>query len=174
MLGSAIAIFALLALLGLTAGEKGVGNVGTPLPTFTLPLLGGGELSNEDLAGRVTVINVWASWCPPCRSEAPILRRVSEDSNPDRVAFLGVIRNDDPDSAADFVEDYGLRYPNVIDDGSLSRALGVRGIPMTYVVAADGTVTAQHFGPISESRLRVLIEDAQARARPAAAGGDGQ
>ena len=117
------------------------------------------------------MINVWASWCPPCRSEAPILRRVFEDSNPDRVAFLGVIRNDDPDSAARFVEDYGLRYPNVIDDGSLSRALGVRGIPMTYVVAADGTVTAQHFGPISESRLRVLIEDAQARARPASTGG---
>jgi cytochrome c biogenesis protein CcmG/thiol:disulfide interchange protein DsbE len=107
---------------------------------------------------------VWASWCPPCREEAPALRRAHEGADPERVAFLGVVRNDSPGSARDFVERFDLTYPQAVDDGSFARAYGVRGLPMTFVVDPGGRLTATHFGPISESRLAVLIEDALARA----------
>lgn len=169
LLGAAGLILGMLALLGLSEGEAGGGAVGTPLPEFELPLLAGGRLGDGDLVGQVTVINVWASWCPPCRSEAPVLRRIADDVSGEGIQFVGVIRNDEPDDAAAFVDDFELTYPNVVDDGSLARALGVRGLPMTFVVAADGTVVSQHFGPITESRLRVLIEDAAGRAAPAPA-----
>ena len=120
-------------------------------------------MSARDLVGRAAVINVWASWCPPCREEAPVLRRAYEGADPERVAFLGVVRNDSTGSARDFVERFDLAYPQAVDDGSFARAYRVRGLPMTFIVDAAGRLSATHFGPISESRLAVLIEDALAR-----------
>lgn len=149
-------------MLGLSASTDEL-TVRRPAPSFDLPLLTGGRITNADLAGRVAVINVWASWCPPCREEAPALRRAYEAADPDRVVFLGVAHNDTPDAARGFIEDFDVRYANAIEDGSFGRAIGVRGIPMTFVLDADGLIVATHFGPISESRLTALIEDALAR-----------
>ena len=163
---SSAALLVLLAWQGVTTAGPDAAAVGTPLPPFELPLLGGGVLTDRDLAGRVTVLNVWASWCPPCRSEAPVLRRVSAEQDPALVRFLGVVRNDDPQSAAEFVDDFDLQYPNVLDDGAFGDALGVRGLPMTFIIDRTGELFARHFGPISEPRLRVLIEDARSREAP--------
>ena len=160
--GGSAALFVALLVLGLSAGASGPA-VRRPAPSFDLPLLTGGRITNADLAGRAAVINVWASWCPPCREEAPALRRVYEASDPDRVVFLGVASNDTPDAARGFIEDFDVRYANAIEDGSFGRALGVRGIPMTFVLGTDGLIVATHFGPISESKLTALIEDALAR-----------
>ena len=162
LLGGSAALFVALLMLGLSAGASGSTAL-RAAPQFDLPLLTGGRVTNADLAGRVAVINVWASWCAPCREEAPALRRVYEASDPDRVVFLGVARNDTPDAARGFVEDFDVGYANAIDDGSFGRAFGVRGIPMTFVLDADGLIVASHFGPISESKLTALIEDAMAR-----------
>lgn len=165
-----IAIVVLLALFGLAASDGGGRNDG-PAPAFDLPLIGGGRVTDAALVGRVTVINVWASWCGPCREEAPVLARVYADADPTRVAFLGVTRNDQPDDSRAFIERFDIAFPSAVGDGEFARAYGVRGVPMTYVVAADGTLIARHFGPISESRLRALIADALAR--PPAAGRPG-
>jgi cytochrome c biogenesis protein CcmG/thiol:disulfide interchange protein DsbE len=167
LLGTAAVVLAVLALNGVAAGAPRGAVAGTPAPEFALPLLDGPDgamASALDLPGHATVINVWASWCPPCREEAPALRRAHEGADPERVAFLGVVRNDSPGSARDFVERFDLTYPQAVDDGSFARAYGVRGLPMTFVVDPGGRLTATHFGPISESRLAVLIEDALARA----------
>lgn len=158
---SAIAIFALLALLGLSSGT-GLAR-SSDAPAFDLPLLGGGRVTSAELLGRAVVINVWASWCAPCREEAPMLRRVHGAVDPERVVFLGVIRNDREQDAQRFVEDFGLPYANAIGDGDFARRFGVRGIPMTYVIDAGGRMVARHFGPISEQRLTALIEEALAR-----------
>jgi thiol-disulfide isomerase/thioredoxin len=164
--GIAAVLLVTLLLFGLAASE------GEPessiAPAFDLELLDGGRVTNETLLGRAAVVNVWASWCPPCREEAPILRRVSEDSDPERVAFLGVIRNDDEDDARRFVADHDLAYPNAIGTDSFAGDFGVRGLPMTFVIGPSGRIVARHFGPISESRLVAMIEDALARAEPAA------
>lgn len=165
---AAAALATVLLWLGLVASTPGSSSVGTPAPDFSLALLDpaaglSDSVSKSDFAGRVTIVNVWASWCGPCREEAPALRRAHAAADPRQVAFLGVVRNDDPDDAREFIGDFGIEYVNAIDDGSFASDYGVRGLPMTFVLDASGTITAAHFGPISESRLRVLTEDAMAR-----------
>ena len=169
LLGAAAIVLVVLAVKGALEGAPGGPAAGAPAPDFALPLLGGprdATVSSGDLAGRTAVINVWASWCPPCREEAPALRRAHERADPELVAFLGVVRRDVESDARDFVERFGLRYPQAVDDGSFARAYGVRGLPMTFVVDPSGRLAATHFGPISESRLAVLIEEAGAGAAP--------
>jgi len=163
LLGAGFGLLAILFLLGLDSRAAASFQPGEPLPPFDLERLDGGTVSNADFAGRVIVINFWASWCPPCRAEVPVLRRVEGSIDHERVAFLGVARDDDPDDSRDFVDDHDLSFTNAIDPGSFGRALGVQGLPTTFVVDATGHVIARHFGPISESKLTVLIADALAR-----------
>ena len=161
----AAALVSVLVTFGLGGG--GEATDGRPLPGFELTALSGDQISDHDLVGRVAVINVWASWCPPCRSEAPVLREAWADADPERVMFLGLVRNDNAADAGEFVRTFGLDYPNALDDVGLGRALGVRGLPTTYVTDAAGRIVGQHFGPITASRLHVMIEDALARGAPA-------
>jgi len=161
MAGAAGALLSVMALLGFSAGSGSA--EASAAPSFSLLLLDGGHVSNADLLGRVVVINVWASWCPPCREEAPILRHAYEQANPNKVAFLGVIRNDSRDRAQAFIEQNGLNYPNAFVDDKFMRAFDVRSIPTTFVLDGHGQVAARYFGPIGESRLAALIADAEAR-----------
>ena len=165
---AAAALATVLLWLGLVASTPGSSSVGTPAPDFSLALLDpaaglSDSVSKSDFAGRGTIVNVWASGCGPCREEAPALRRAHAAADPRQVAFLGVVRNDDPDDARGFIADFGIEYANAIGDDAFARDYGVRGLPMTFVLDATGAITAAHFGPISESRLRVLTEDAMAR-----------
>ena len=167
LLGAAAGVLVLLAAKGALESAPRGPAAGTPAPDFALPLLGGAPeatVSSRDLAGRAAVLNVWASWCPPCREEAPALRRAHERADPELVAFLGIVQRDVESAARDFIERFDLRYPHALDDGSFDRAYGVRGLPMTFVVDPAGRLVATHFGPISESRLAVLIAEALAGA----------
>ena len=156
---------ALLALVLVWLGVTGAPGDGPrdlgALPVFSLPTLDGSTVDGAVLEGQVTVVNFWASWCPPCRSEAPILAAVAADTADEGVQFLGVLHRERREPALEFAEQYGLHFPTVVDDGAFARSLGVRSIPMTFVVGVDGSILARHFGPISEGRLRVLIADAQ-------------
>lgn len=111
------------------------------------------------LRGRPVVVNVWASWCGPCRVEAPLLQDAADEYG-DRVAFLGVASRDEPDGAARFIERYGISYPNVFDDsGEVRRALGLRGFPTTYIFDAEGVGRATVIGGISEQQLAAQLDD---------------
>lgn len=167
--GAGLAVLLLLAGLNARAGE--VVATGQPLPGFDLPLLGGGRVTNDDFAGRVVVINIWASWCPPCRAEAPVLRRVHEASDPGEVLFLGISRDGDTDAAVEFVHRFDLSYANATDAAAFARAIGVPGLPTTIVVDRHGVISAMHYGPLTESRLTVFIQDARNRKPPEVADG---
>ena len=110
--------------------------------------------------GRPVVVNIWASWCAPCRTEMPLLESAAETYAGEAV-ILGVASNDDPAEAQDFLRELGLSYPNVFDTtGEIRVALGLTAYPTTYVFDADGTIRARVDGGISEQRLAGLIEDA--------------
>lgn len=110
--------------------------------------------------GRPVVVNIWASWCAPCRTEMPLLQDAA-DAFGDRAVILGVASNDDPGEARRFLDDLGLDYPNVFDTtGEIRVALGLTAYPTTYVFGTDGNIMARVNGGISEQRLAGLIEDA--------------
>lgn len=117
------------------------------LPAVILPCLGQG--SPVDLAsvrGTPLVVNVWASWCPPCIEELPLLREMSEKYGPD-VRFLGIDLQDDEASALRMLEEFGVTFPSVVDrDGVVRASLGVPGPPVTFFIGADGIITGRWDG----------------------------
>jgi cytochrome c biogenesis protein CcmG/thiol:disulfide interchange protein DsbE len=123
----------------------------TPVaPSFTLPLLdASGELELASLRGRATVVNFWASWCPPCHEEAPSLNRLSRQWEPRGVRFVGVDMNDASDSARRFARENGLRFTLVRDAGATVKdRYGVTGPPETFVLDRGGRAVAHFVGPI--------------------------
>lgn len=127
---------------------------------FDLPALAGGRMTERAFAGQVVVVNVWASWCGPCREEAPVLSRMSKTSPV--AAFYGMVRLDEPRLAKAFAESQGLDYPHAIDNGTFAQAHRVTVLPTTLVFAKDGSFVGRIEGPVSEVRLQALIDDALA------------
>lgn len=135
-----------------------------PVPTFELPPLEGltrdsvpvPGLSNRDLVGRVTVVNVWASWCVPCRQEHPILDEVAKDT---RIRLVGINYKDDPENARRFLGQLGNPFAAVGTDprGRTAIDWGVYGVPETFVITADGRIAYKHIGPLSPQSFRQTL-----------------
>lgn len=140
-------------------------NGGEGLPALRLPcLVGGQDVSLDDLGDRPVLLNLWASWCAPCREEMPLLQ-VAYERNGDRVGFLGVITEDTRSAAASLLADLGVTYAHVVDqDKELLTELAVPGLPVTLAVAADGRILDRQIGQASAARLdelvSLLVEDA--------------
>ncbi len=137
-----------------------------PAPDITGTTLDGKPFSLAALRGKITVLNVWASWCSPCRAEAPVLEKVWQEQQGKDVQFIGLDTRDSDTSALTFIKKFGITYPNVIDrDGSLqlrfSGTLPPQAIPSTLVVDANGKVAARALGKVSESTLLGMIEAAR-------------
>jgi cytochrome c biogenesis protein CcmG, thiol:disulfide interchange protein DsbE len=129
------------------------------LPDLALPCLRDGRAVRlSGVRGTPTVVNVWASWCQPCAAETPFLVAVHRQAG-GRVGMLGIAYADRREAAADFLADFGARYPSVEDrDGRTRSPLGFLGPPWTYFVDAGGRVVADHRGQlVSERQLRDLI-----------------
>ena len=111
------------------------------------------------LRGRPVIVNVWASWCGPCRTEAPLLAEAGREHGSD-VVIVGVASKDAFGAADEFIDDYGLDYVNVFDEsGDIRQRLSLRGFPTTYVFDRDGELVATVVGGISEQRLAAQIAD---------------
>jgi cytochrome c biogenesis protein CcmG/thiol:disulfide interchange protein DsbE len=167
-----VGFLALLAF-GLREAEPRA-NPGERVPQFELPLLEGGgkTLSSRVLQGRAVVLNFWASWCAPCRDEAPLLERVWRQYRNDGVVFVGVNIRDAASDAKRFVNEFNITYPIVRDESqTLANDLGVFGLPETFFVDHEGRLLATVakssqdsgaqtavFGAISEEQLRTNVE----------------
>lgn len=132
-------------------------------PDVVGTMLDGGELSLDSLKGHVVVLNVWASWCAPCRAEAPTLERTYQDLKGQGVQFIGLDTRDSAAAAKAFIEAFSITYPNVIDtDGKLQLlfrdSLPPQAIPSTIVIDQSGRVAGRIIGKASESSLKGIIE----------------
>jgi thiol-disulfide isomerase/thioredoxin len=131
--------------------------VAQALPAVTLECFTGGQPLALDRLGQPAVINLWASWCLPCRKELPALQAFADEMG-DRVLVLGVVTDDRWEAAAAAGEDFGARYPQVFDPGkSLQTGLGRGVLPITIFVSADGSVRhTDTSGALTLERLREL------------------
>jgi cytochrome c biogenesis protein CcmG/thiol:disulfide interchange protein DsbE len=130
-------------------------------PDFTLPVLGSDEeLQLSSLRGSAVVLNVWASWCDPCREEAPALQDAHERWSDQGVVVLGVDYQDATDAALAFVDEHGLTYQSVRDgSGSVLAGYGVTGVPETFFIDREGRIVDYVSGPIDLDSLDQRIED---------------
>ena len=135
-----------------------------PLTRFTASLLDGSQFDSDDLLGRPAVVNVWGSWCGPCRAEAPALARVARDFE-GRVRFLGLNVRDSPDAARAFERAFEVPYPSVHPDDSACAILAFGGaltataVPTTVVLDGDGRIAARVVGQVDYSTLSGLVTD---------------
>lgn len=181
--GAAALIGVTVALAGCTTGP------GTPTATdgvveviaagdrkqvepFTGELLGGGRFDTTALAGKVVVYNVWGSWCAPCRTEAPVLKRVSEETRDLGVRFVGINVRDNDAAARAFEDSYGIDYPSITTDTSTDAvlafgpALPPSAVPSTLVVDAQGRLAARIVGPTDYSTLSTIVTETVAESDP--------
>jgi thiol-disulfide isomerase/thioredoxin len=128
-------------------------------PDFSLELLDGSTFRLTDhftSDGRPVILNLWASWCGPCRAEMPAFDAISKVT-PD-VLFLGVAVEDDPDAAREFAAEIGVSYPLAIDEADrVGRRYPSPGLPATYFITADGSIARTVFGQLDEAQLEELI-----------------
>ncbi|MCL7424114.1 TlpA family protein disulfide reductase [Streptomyces sp. NPDC052415] len=134
------------------------------------PELSGKTIDDEQLAvssfkGKVVVLNVWGSWCAPCRAEAPNFQKVYEDLKPQGVQFVGInVADPQARSARAFEEQYGVTYPSLYDPSSKlmlrfeKGTLNPQAIPSTLVLDRDGKIAARSLAALSEEKLRKMID----------------
>jgi len=130
------------------------GSLPTQLARDVEPALADGTLSQAELRGTPFVLNFWASWCNPCREEAPILERGWREHGPRGVLYLGLNMQDLTDDALAFLDEFDVGYPNVREPGNdVARAYGATGLPETYFVSARGRVVAHVVGVVTPEQL---------------------
>ncbi len=158
---SLLLIFAVLAFLGLlTYGLVSKGSsgpqIGDVAPTNTLQKLEGeGNGSLADLRGQWVLVNIWASWCEPCRAESPALEDLQKRYGGKNFTVLGIDTRDSTDDGVAFVEEFQLTYPQLRDgDGSEAHAWGTTGVPESFLVDPEGILRVIHRGPIDEDLLK--------------------
>src|SRR5688500_609659 len=146
-----------------------------PAPGFQLPVLlaprpvrglgraiGDGRVSLRELRGRPVVLNLWASWCVPCREEAPVLERAWRQQGPDGAVLVGLDQQDITGDALAFLRELDVTYLNVRDRGNeVARRYGATGLPETFFISRRGAVVGHVIGVVSPAQLRRGIDAAR-------------
>jgi cytochrome c biogenesis protein CcmG, thiol:disulfide interchange protein DsbE len=161
---SSIAVLAVLAVVGLlvfgliSKGSSGL-SVGEAAPDSPLPRLEGkGKESLADYRGQWVLVNFWASWCVPCRAEAPELESFQRQHGSADFTVLGIDSRDLSGDGREFVNRYGLSYPQLRDgDGDAAHAYGTTGVPENFLVDPKGKVRLLLRGPVTGEYLRESI-----------------
>jgi cytochrome c biogenesis protein CcmG/thiol:disulfide interchange protein DsbE len=172
-----LAVFVALAAIFLTQLMSGrdasvvpSALIGAPAPMTDLPPVEGmnlPSLSSKEFAGKVTLVNVWASWCVPCRQEHPVLMQLARD---DRIRIVGLNYKDKSENARRFLGDLGNPFAaiGVDDHGRTAIDWGVYGVPETFLVGRDGKIAYKHVGPFTPDSAadQLLPEIEKALAAP--------
>jgi cytochrome c biogenesis protein CcmG, thiol:disulfide interchange protein DsbE len=164
----AFAALAALFWFGLQAGDPSripSALIGRPAPQTTLPALDGLVVNGSPVPGldptmfkgKVSLVNVWASWCVPCHDEAPLLTQLGQDK---RLQLVGINYKDASDNARRFLGRYGNPFGIVGVDGNGRAAIewGVYGVPETFVVGRDGTIVYKLVGPVTPENIDTVLK----------------
>ena len=156
-----IGVLAVIGLLGyglLTKGEEALA-IGEPLPDTELAMLDGeGTGSIGDYRGEWVLVNVWASWCDPCREESPALQRFYEEHRDQNFTVLGIDSRDVSSEGLAFVEEFGLTYPQLHDsEGDVPDDYGMTGFPESFLIDPEGNVAVARSGPVTGAYLEEAI-----------------
>jgi thiol-disulfide isomerase/thioredoxin len=139
------------------AAAPAVATVGQPAPPFLLEDLAGTPVASKSLRGKPVYINLFASWCPPCRTELPAIVR-SYGHFKGQIAYLGVDEQEPAERITPFVRTMGIGYPVAIDQGQLQASLGARAIPLSVFIDRRGIVRAIFRGPIPADVLHTDLQ----------------
>jgi cytochrome c biogenesis protein CcmG, thiol:disulfide interchange protein DsbE len=148
-------LFLMQLMSGRDTAEIPSALIGQDAPVTSLPPLEGiplPGLDSRNFAGKVTLVNVWASWCAPCREEHPLLLGLSQDS---RFEVAGLNYKDPPENARRFLGSFGNPYEAIGVDSAGRAAIdwGVYGVPETFLVGKDGKILFKHVGPLTEQAV---------------------
>ena len=167
-LGAFVALVALLAI-GLRLNPREVPSplIGKPAPAFELPLLSEPDkrFSQKDMLGKVWILNVWASWCPPCLVEHPVVTQIARSG---MAPVIGLNYKDARDEALPWLKRNGDPYQLIVfdGDGRIGIDYGVYGVPETYVIDRRGVIRLKHIGPLTpdvvQKRLEPLVKELNA------------
>ncbi|GAB4397655.1 MAG: TlpA disulfide reductase family protein [Anaerolineales bacterium] len=145
-----------------TQGNIPAPQVGFAAPEFTLTTLQGDSLTLSDLRGQAVLLNVWASWCPPCRAEMPAMQQVYAEyaERGFTVLAINLTAQDSRSAAAAFVAENGLTFPILLDEsGSVANAYRAASLPTSFFIRPDGIIEEVIIGgPMAEALLRTRIE----------------
>ena len=146
---------------GTQVNSTGEQEEGSYANNFTLLDLDKNEVSLSDFQGKIVVLNFWATWCPPCRDEIPDFIEVGNLYKDKNVQIIGVSIDTDIKALGDFVKEFGINYPTLIDGtiDKISPMWGVRGIPTTYILDENGGVLFKNVGMMTKDQLIKILEE---------------
>lgn len=128
-------------------------------PDFSVTTFDNQTINLRDLRGKIVLLNFWASWCVPCKREAPILQSVWEQYRDQDVILLGIAYVDSDSSSRAFIEEYGITYPNAPDVGThISDAYNITGVPETFIIDRDGTIAEFIYAEVTEAGLTRALD----------------
>jgi len=157
-----LAVLAVIGLLGYGLLSKSAESlaVGDQVPAPELPKLeGSGTASLDDYRGQWVLVNVWASWCQPCRDEIPALESYYESHRGKGLVVLGVDTQDNSSDGLGFVRQYEVSYPQLRDgDGSYGDDLGTTGVPESFLVDPHGHLALHEPGPFTDKTLKLRVD----------------
>jgi peroxiredoxin len=151
-------LLALLAAAG-CGGSGPKGSIGSPAAEFSLTALDGSAVRLEDYAGRIVVLDFWATWCRPCQLEIPHFIALEAEYGPRGLAVIGVAVNDREDNVRVFAERMQINYPTALGNDGLVQAYGgFNAIPTTFIIGPDGKIAARYTGYQDKQVFADVIE----------------
>ncbi len=159
-----------LAWIGISVNRSGEGmgltaapQTGFPAPNFTLKTPQGETYQLSDLRGKGVLVNLWATWCPPCKAEMPTIEKIYGEYKDKGLVVLGINSTvqDDPSAIAPFIRQYNLTFPILLDEtGEVSSIYELRSLPTSFFIGRDGVIREVIIGgPMSEALLRARVEE---------------
>lgn len=163
-----VSLFFGLVVLPRVGGRKKSAFEGMPAPDFELEVISGGDAGNRlrlaHLAGKAVILDFWASWCGPCRQQAPIVEELSRAHAGGDVVVIGISTSDERDSALSFIRSASLSYTMLFDEGTrVAGAYGVRNLPTLVVVGRSGKIIAVRTSVVRAAELERLVAEALGR-----------